>query len=259
MATLKGSACLFLYWTLIPGVPVLAQPPPNPNAQQAAAGMVRMHEAWGSALSTPNASISLKEVSRAGGVVRYRVYANGLPGQSKYVLMNWPVTKLAPVEVARGVTLDRGGLAVCLGTQDPCSNSTNRNGPLEIVVTPVPGEPLRAALVSMDDPRIKAMARIVPIPNEVEDRGCSLSFVLLAPNAALAVVEGRGFGPGKQVTIELASGDESLTSTGRASQDGRYNHAVLPFRKGLQSGTTTVRFKTPECAPSLTFEWGQRR
>lgn len=171
--------------------------------------------------------------------------------------MNWPVTRLAPIEVTRGVMLDRTGLAFCPGTQNSCSTSSNPIGPLEIAVTPVPCEPLGAGLVSLDDSRIRALAKIVPIPNEVEDRGCSLSFVLLAPNAALVVVEGRGFEPGRPITVESASGDERLTSTARAGEDGRYTDPILPFRKGLQRGTTTVQFKTPECTPLVTFEWGQ--
>src|ERR1700693_2392759 len=125
--------------------------------------------------------------------------------------MNWPVTRLAPIEVTRGVVFDRTGLAFCAGVQDCCGTPSNPTGPVEIAVTPIPGEPLRAGLVSMDDPRIKALAKIVPIPNEVENRGCSLSFVLLTPNAALVVVEGSGFEPGRQITIDSASGDERFT------------------------------------------------
>jgi hypothetical protein len=191
-------------------------------------------------------------------VIRYRIYAQGLPSQSKYALMNWPVTRATPIEVTRGVMLDRTGLAFCAGVQDSCGTSSNPKGPVEIAVTPIPGEPLRAGLVSMDDPRIRALAKIVPVPNEVENRGCSLSFVLLTPNAALVVVEGSGFEPGRQITIDSASGDERLTSTVRAGENGQYTYPILPFRKGLDRGTTTVQFKTPECTPFLTFEWGQR-
>jgi len=259
MAKPVGCAFLLLYFTLHSAAPALAQvSPPNSNAQQAAAGFVRMHEAWGPGISTLNTSIALKEASRSGGLIRYRIYAQGLPSQSKYVLMNWPVTQLKPIEVTRGVMLDKTGLAYCAGTQASCGTPSNPQGPVEIVVTPVPGEPLRAGLVSMDDPRIRALVKIVPIPNQTENRGCSLSSVLLTPQGALVIVEGRGFEPGRQITIESASGDERLTSTARAGEDGRYVYPILPFRKGLQSGTTAVQFKTPECTPSLTFEWGQR-
>jgi hypothetical protein len=33
----------------------------------------------------------------------------------------------------------------------------------------------------------------------------------------------------------------------------------LPFQKGRESGTTTVKAEATGCTPSLTFDWGARK
>jgi hypothetical protein len=235
-----------------------ASDPVNIDSQQAARRIVAMHQAWGSKLNSPNASLSLKEVFRSGGAVTYRIYANGLPKQSKYGLVSWPVTQAAPGEVLRGVTLDESGLAICAGTPGTCGTPDHPNDPIDLALQPVAGEPSRIALISMDDQNIKAFAKIVPIRKEVRDGECSLEMVLLVPGAQIVLIEAKGFQPNGELTVESSSGGEHHVGHAKASAEGDYSSLLLPAEKGEQSGVADFQLKSIKCNPKLNFEWGKR-
>ena len=86
------------------------------EATEAATRLIKMHRAWGPSLNRADASISLKELSRSGPIIKYRLLAKGLPHDSKYTLVEWPVTQKDPTENLHGVTLFESGKDVCEGT-----------------------------------------------------------------------------------------------------------------------------------------------
>lgn len=64
--------------------------------------LVNGHIAWRSKLSSPGASIQVKEVGRQGSLVQYHLYASGLPFNELYTAVSWPVTQAKPSPVMEG-------------------------------------------------------------------------------------------------------------------------------------------------------------
>ena len=225
-------------------------------AQQSAENLVRMHEAWGLKASTPNASLVLRESMRSGQVIKFTLTVAGVPKGNVYTLVSWPVTQKGPSEILRGVTLDASGLAICAGTPGTCS-ANKPNDPIDVNLRPIPGEPVRLGLVSADG-ATKVFATVVPIPLRGEDRGCSVEATLLTPGAELVLIEGLGFTPNNDITMDSESEGERHTANGKADPDGRYTIAILPYKQGIARGTTKVQLKSAKCAPSVNVLWGQR-
>jgi hypothetical protein len=235
-----------------------AQSGPGNGAAGAAQDLVRMHEAWGPKASTPGVSLAVRESSRSGQVIKFRLTANGASRDGAYSLLAWPVTQKAPSRVLSGVTLDASGLAICAGTPVTCGSADNPNDPIDITLSPVQGEPVRLALVSADG-ATKVFVKLVPIPLRDENRGCSVEATLLTPGAELVLIEGSGFPPTTDLTMDSESGGERQTRKGKTDADGRYVSALLPYREGVPAGTTKVNLKASKCAPSVTVPWGRRK
>jgi hypothetical protein len=228
------------------------------EATESATRLVKLYRVWGPALSSFDASISLKELSRSGPVIKYRLFAKGLPHESTYTLVEWPVTQMGPTENLQGVTLDESGQAICAGRPDTCGSPEKPNDPIDLVLSPVKGEPFRLALVSDGDKNVKAFLKAVPVPNGARDRGCLLDAILLMPHGELVEIEGSGFEPNSDLEMESKSGKEHHVKTVKASSEGRYECAILPFVKGEQYGVTHVKIKAAKCSPELSFEWGRQ-
>src|ERR1700720_2626724 len=180
--------------------------PATSDTHQTVDQVFQLHEAWGPAANSPNAAVSMREISRNGQMFQYRIYAVALPHEDRYNFLTWPITKPSATEAVKGVKLDPTGLVVCPATPGPCPAKPGE--PIEFAVTVRKGVPVRIGLVSMDDSRLRAFAKIVPFPNEASDRGCSLAAVQLAPEGRFVLVEGRGFPPNAQLAIDRLSGEE---------------------------------------------------
>jgi hypothetical protein len=216
-----------------------------------------MHRAWGPPLSSPNAALALKETARSGQAVSYRLYASGLPLDGNYSLVSWPVTERGPAVVLTGVTLNASGLAICAGAPGDCGSPDKPNDPIDLKLQPIMGEPFRVALISSTDPKLKAFAKIVPNPNQVIDKGCSLQSVLLLPGAAEVLIEGSGFAANADLTIELNFLGERHKQKVKADAEGVYSTVLLPVAPGRVGGDTELRVKSAACNPVLTFHWGK--
>src|SRR5258708_5870297 len=131
----------------------------KPDVQDTVTNLVKMHNAWGPKASTPNTSLAIKEASRSGPVIKFRLYAEGVPKDGIYSIMGWPVTQKAPSAALKGVTLDASGLAICAGTPTTCGGD-KPDDPIDLVFQPVPGEPVRLGIVSADG-AIKVFAKMV--------------------------------------------------------------------------------------------------
>ena len=250
--------CRLTFLALILSAPIFGQAPPATSSPQQTVDQVfQLHEAWGPQANSPNAAVSLREISRRGRMFLYRIYAVGLPPEDRYTFLTWPITKPGATEAVKGVRLDQTGLVVCPATPGPCPAKPGE--PIEFAVTVLKGVPVRIGLVSMDNSRLRAFAKIVPLPNQASNRGCTLEAVQLAPEGRFVLVEGRGFPPNAQLAIDRLSGDEHTTAKAKATPDGRYFDLILPFQKGRANGTMSVTAEASGCTPSLTFDWGARK
>jgi hypothetical protein len=232
--------------------------PSTPSAEETASRLVKMHDAWGPKASTPNMSLSLKEASREGPVIKIRMYATGLPKDGIYTLVTWPVMARGPAASLRGITFDESGLAVCAGTPGTCGTPDKPNDPIDLDFKPVPGEPSRVGLISADQ-SVKVFAKLVPIPLRGEDKGCSVEAVLLTPGSEVVLIEGTGFQPNSEVVMDSESGGERHGAKSNTDANGRYVSAILPYKPGLARGTASVYLKSAACSPSVNVPWGPRK
>ncbi len=218
--------------------------------------LARLHEAWGPKASTPNTSLAITESERSGPLIKFRLTAGGVPKDLTYSILAWPVTQKGPSEVLKGVTLDASGLAICAGKPGTCGSASKPDDPIDLVLRPAPGEPVRLALVSSDG-GTKVFAKLVPVALRGEDRGCSVEATLLTPGAELVLIEGSGLPSDGEITMDSESGGERRGGKGKADSDGRYATAILPYRQGVAGGTTVVTLKAGKCAPSVQVPWGR--
>lgn len=233
----------------------LSQPPQT--AENTAAGLVRLHQTWGPKGSAPGTSLEIKEVSRSGAEVVFRLFAHGLDKDGAYSLVAWPVTQKGPSQTLKGVTLDSSGMAICAGQPDTCGRPEKPNDPIDVKLTPAAGEPVRLALISANN-QIRVFAKVVPNPIRGKDKSCSVEATLLTPGAELVLLEGEGFPPNTQVTMSSNSGGEAHAQTAKVSADGKYVGAILPFTAKETKGTAMVSLKGVGCAPGVKVAWGKR-
>src|SRR5580765_8194875 len=83
------------------------------KASKIADQIVRAHESWRSAMTTPGVSISAEQSGHEGKAVMYQLHVTGLPGNRLYSLMSWPVTDKQPSVVMNGVTVGKNGIVSC--------------------------------------------------------------------------------------------------------------------------------------------------
>lgn len=230
--------------------------PSNINVQEDVSKLIAMHNAWGSKASTPNTRLTIKESARSERVIKFRLYAEGVPKDRVYSIVTWPVTQKGPSEALTGVTLDASGLAICAGTAGTCGTADKPNDPIDLAtLQPVPGEPVRLGLVSADG-ATKVFAKVVPIPLRGEDRGCTVEGVLLLPRAVAVLVEGLGFPPNSELKMDSDSEREQHGGKSTVDKDGRYISAILPNKQGTPRGTLKVTLKSAKCAPAVSVPWG---
>jgi hypothetical protein len=232
-------------------------PSSNAKTREAVSNLVSMHDAWGPKASTPNTRLAIKESARAGQLIKFRLYAEGVAKDGIYSIVTWSVTQKSPSQTLAGVTLDASGLAICAGTPGTCGGD-KPNDPIDLTVQPVPGEPLRLGLVSQDG-ATKVFAKVVPIPLRGEDRGCAVEGVLLTPGAELVLIEGSGFPANGEVEMDSDSEGERHGERKKADADGRYVSAMLPYKLGASRGTLKVSLKSAGCSPSVKVPWGRSK
>jgi hypothetical protein len=96
----------------------------------------------------------------------------------------------------------------------------------------------------------------VPFPNSAVDKGCRLQSIIGSPKGELTFVEGTGFDPNEDLTIDSESYGEKHHDVTKAAADGSFFSAVMPFVLGKKSGKTVWEIKARSCHPKLTFSWG---
>jgi hypothetical protein len=200
-------------------------------------------------------SMTLVESARSSDGIRMSMHTVGLPAGETYSLVSWPITEKNPVTLMNGVTVDTSGMAICAGTPGTCKGN-QPNDPIELVLRPIAGEPVRLALISADQ-SLKVLANIVPIPLRGTDQGCTIDAVLLTPGAEVVLIEAAGFVPNSNLTISSSSEDEPQGGEKKANADGSFRTAILPYVEGLTHGVVTMTLKSAKCSPSINVSWGR--
>lgn len=153
-----------------------------------------------------------------------------------------------------------------------CWETMQPQQPIQIQTTAAAGEAIRVAVVS-EDRKHGAAASAIPFPIAASDQGCSLQVILGMKDAALVLIDGKGFPPSTALTLNAVTGDNVRPLHPRTSPDGRIVVPLLTGAKGQTSGETTIRFvglnrqptldtpkeeaqPAPNCAPSVSFHWG---
>ncbi|MBZ5489942.1 MAG: hypothetical protein LAO76_03305 [Acidobacteriia bacterium] len=209
--------------------------------------------------TTPGAKVDVllikKDQVNDRPVMQYHVKVTGAPKNKFYTLMSWPITLAAPVIMVNGLVIAADGTVGCPPDSTKSCAQSMKGAELKLTYTPGIGEIYRHALVS-EDHTTRIFFSIVPAPMVEHDKGCSLEIVRLSPRFQLALIRGKGFTPGEQISFHTQSYQEAHDSQTRVNPQGEFWATLTPFVQARTMGTTQVVVKSKSCAPTLSFEWG---
>jgi len=208
----------------------------------------------------PGVSVEVKQVSRTGAsgkdlVVKYHIFVRGVPPETLFQELNWPVTAEKPSSELGGISAGKDGLLMCTGrTEYQCGSPKKLDDPIEFTMTPRKGETYRFAFVSDE---IKVPVVVVPDPIESTNRGCTLSAVRLTAKFELAFISGSGYPPNSDVHYSVSTNDASNDFVVKSDERGIIRTGVVPYSKDQHPGIAKVKVTQPECSPEVSFEWGK--
>jgi hypothetical protein len=221
--------------------------------------LANLQKNFGKKMNSPGVDLSLKEISRSRTsdrtLVRYELYATGLSGDAAYALFKIQISGQI-LKQLDGVTLDADGRAICAGRKGTCSGSTP-NDPINLVFFAGKSEPIRLSLASNDESHpLRGFIQVIPFPNSITDKGCKLESILGTPKGELTYIQGSGFEPNEDLTMDSESYGEKNHAVTKAETDGSYFAVALPNILGKPSGTTKWSVRGRNCNPILNFPWG---
>jgi hypothetical protein len=241
-----------------------ATPAPAPARPQAPTDELLMEKTAEATIdwdkkSTPGARVDVllikKDQVDGKPVVQYHVKVTGTSKNKFYTLMAWPITLAAPARMMEGLVIAADGTVGCPPDSTKSCGQRMKGAELKLTYSPGIGEIFRHALVS-EDQADRIFFSIVPAPMIEHDKTCSLEIVRLSPKFELAVIRGKGFAPGDQLTFHTVAYQEVHDSQPKVNTQGEFWAVLSPYVKGRTMGTTEVTVKGKSCAPALSFEWG---
>jgi len=210
--------------------------------------LANLQKNFGKKMNSPGADLSLKEIDRSRTsdrtLVKYFLFATGLPTDLTYTLSQVQINGQI-IKLFEGVTVDSEGMARC----------TPRKAPVELVFYAGKAEPKRLSLVS-NDSHYKAFISTIPFPSSVTDKACKLESVIGMTKEEVTYIQGSGFEPNEELTVDSESYGEKNHGVNKAEADGSYFGVALPPVLGKSSGTTRWSVKGKNCNPVLNFSWG---
>jgi hypothetical protein len=220
--------------------------------------LAKLQRNFGKKMNSPGVELSLKERSRSREsdrtLISFGLNGTGLPSNTTFSLFQIQIDGTAS-KVMEGVTFNTKGEAICAGRPGTCQGN-EPDDPIDLVVYAGKAEPKRFGLVSDDEAHVKAFVGLVPFPNAATDKGCRLESVLGTPNGELTYIQGSGFEPNAELTIDSQSYDEKHHDTSKAEADGSYFAVIMPYVSGKTSGKTVWEVTSKSCNPKLSFSWG---
>ena len=234
-----------------------AQPqPPSDEEQMAKTAQATID--WDSS-TTKGAKVDVllikKDQAEGKPVMQYHLKVSGAPTNKLYTLMAWPITIAQPATMMDGLAIAADGTVGCPQNSTRSCAQRMKGAELKLTYTPGIGEIYRHALIS-EDHTARVFFSIVPAPMIEQDKTCSLEIVRLSPRFELALIRGKGFTPGEQISFHTQSYQEIHDMQPKVNPQGKFWATLSPFVKGRTMGTTQVMVKSKSCAPTLSFEWG---
>jgi hypothetical protein len=230
-----------------------------PDVSKTVNDVIRAHTGW-EHITSAGVTIEAKETWRGElqghPAVKYRIYVHGLSPKQLYDAYQWPINQREPQGILQGISIGKDGLLLCDGKgDDHCGESKTSDDPIDFVFVATAGEPFRFALMGPDKSR--AALTLVPIPIAGSDGGCTISVQRLTPKFEIAYFTGTGFPPNSTMPMVSTSAKEEIKSTAKSDDQGKVRFGDLPFVKGLETGTTTVKINSEKCSPTVQFIWGK--
>lgn len=232
--------------------------PKSPSDEELAAKTAETTINWDSS-TTKGAKVDVlllkKTQSEGKPVMQYHLKVSGAPKNKLYTLMAWPITLPQPATMMDGLAIAADGTVGCPANSTRNCAQRMKGAELKLTYTPGIGEIYRHALIS-EDHTTRIFFSIVPAPMVEQDKSCSLEIVRLSPRFELALIRGKGFTPGEQISFHTQSYQEVHDSQPKINPQGEFWATLTPFVKGRTMGTTQIMVKGKSCAPKLSFEWG---
>jgi len=206
----------------------------------------------------PGTSIHAKEVSRRGTsgkdlVVQYHVFVTGVPPDTLFKYIGWPVNAEKPSARMEGISVGKDGVLMCAGRNpEQCGDPKNPDDPIEFTSIPLKGEPTRLAFISSD---VKIGIVIVADPVEATDKGCTLTAKRLSKPFDLAFISGTGYAPNADIHYK-ASSEMVSDFVVKSDGSGLIRVSVIPFPSKKKEGTAKVKIMESKCSPEVSWEWG---
>jgi hypothetical protein len=234
-----------------------AQPQP-PSDEELMAKTAQATIDWDSS-TTKGAKVDVllikKDQTEGKPVMQYHVKVSGAPKNKLYTLMAWSITMPQPAAMMDGLAIAADGTVGCPPNSTRNCAQRMKGAELKLTYTPGIGEIYRHALIS-EDHTTRIFFSIVPAPMIEQDKACSLEIVRLSPRFELALIRGKGFTRGEQISFHTQSYQEVHDTQPKVNPQGEFWATLSPFVKGRTMGTTEVLVKSKTCAPTLSFEWG---
>jgi hypothetical protein len=244
-----------------PKPPAAAASPAQPQPPSDEELMVKTAQAtidWDSS-TTKGAKVDVllikKDQTEGKPVMQYHLKVSGAPKNKLYTLMAWSITMPQPAAMMDGLAIAADGTVGCPPNSTRNCAQRMKGAELKLTYTPGIGEIYRHALIS-EDHTTRIFFSIVPAPMIEQDKACSLEIVRLSPRFELALIRGKGFTPGEQISFHTQSYQEVHDTQPKVNPQGEFWATLSPFVKGRTMGTTEVLVKSKTCAPTLSFEWG---
>jgi hypothetical protein len=203
------------------------------------------------------AEVQPVEKKQADGrpLIQYRLKVTGAPHNKLYNLIAWPIMLAEPATIMEGLAIAADGTVGCPPDSNRSCAKQFKGAELRLTYTPITGEIFRHALIS-EDKQTRIFFTIVPVPIIEHDHACSLEAVRLSRRFELALIHGRGFAPGDQLSMHTESYPETHDSLPKVDPAGEFWAVLTPFVTGRTRGTTEVTVQGQSCQPKLSFDWG---
>lgn len=242
-----------------------AQPsPPGPQANsdadvQAQLGKIATATIQWNKSTTAGVGVEVQPVEKkqADGrpLIQYKLKITGAPHNKLYNLIAWPITLAEPATIMEGLAIAGDGTVGCPPDSTRSCAKQFKGAELKLTYTPITGEIFRHALIS-EDKQTRIFFTIIPVPIIEHDQSCSLEAVRLSRRFELALIHGRGFSPGDQLSMHTESYPETHDSLPKADPAGEFWAVLTPSITGQARGTTQITVQGQNCAPKLSFDWG---
>jgi hypothetical protein len=209
--------------------------------------------------TTPGAKAHLelfkKGVVKGKPYVDYKIRIEGAARDKRYKLFMWPITVADPVPMMDGLAVGADGTVMCPADSKGSCTRLFKGTEVHLAYTPEIGEIVRQALISEDN-QSRIFFSAVPSPITETDKSCSLEAIRLSPSFELALIRGKGFKPGEDLSVHTQSYQDVHNQPAKADAQGEFYLSITPAVKGRTTGVIEISAKSASCAPTISFNWG---